>query len=97
MNRFSNDLSIMDNILVMTIIDVLELSFYYLSLVLTVIILAPLFIIVTIFLFGSYLLILRIYSNPIRDIKRLDLVNKGPLFAFFSATISGASTIRAYR
>ncbi len=96
-NRFSNDLSIMDNILIYTVQDVIELSFRYIGLVITIVILAPIFLAATIFLFFIYYMILRIYGTAIRDLKRLDLVNKGPIFSFFSATISGAATIRTFK
>ncbi len=87
----------MDNILIFTVVDAIELSFRLLGLAITIIILAPIFVVVSIFLFFSYYIILRIYGTAIRDLKRLDLVNKGPIFSFFSATISGAATIRAFK
>lgn len=40
--------------------------------------------------FSSY------YLSTSRELKRLDAVSKSPIFAWFSETLSGLSTIRAY-
>jgi len=45
-------------------------------------------------LFGCILQ--RVYVACARQIKRLDSVSKSPIYAFFSETLSGTSSIRAY-
>jgi len=39
----------------------------------------------------------RVYVACARQIKRLDSVSKSPIYAFFSETLNGTSSIRAYR
>jgi len=39
----------------------------------------------------------RVYVACARQIKRIDSITKSPIYAFFSETLNGTSTIRAYR
>ena len=39
----------------------------------------------------------RVYVACARQIKRIDSIRRSPLYAFFSETLNGASSIRAYR
>jgi len=38
----------------------------------------------------------RVYVACARQIKRLDSITKSPIYAFFSETLNGTSSIRAY-
>lgn len=44
----------------------------------------------------AYRVIMRYYLATSRELKRLDAVSRSPVFAWFSETLSGVSTIRAY-
>lgn len=57
----------------------------------------PIFILLIIPLGGVYLYIQRYYLRTSRELKRLDSVSKSPIFAHFQESLSGISTIRAYR
>jgi len=43
-----------------------------------------------------YLLIINLYRGSSRELKRLDSVNRTPLFNHFSESLAGIATIRAY-
>ena len=94
--RFSKDLNEIDVNLSMNI------AFTLLS-IFTVI--ASLSVIVGItYYFATFLLplcfvyykIMNFYRNSARELKRLDSVTRSPIYAHFSATLGGLSTIRAY-
>lgn len=94
-NRFSKDQATLDNDTTVTITNfythVLSLG----AVLVTIIIVSPLFIIVVIPIAIMYWITQGYYRNTSRECRRLESISRSPLFSFFTACISGAPTIRA--
>lgn len=96
MNRFSKDLEAVDQEIAATAIGVMSCA---LSLVVTVVLIAfitPAFLIAAVFIAAIFYFVATFYLRSSRDLKRLESVQRSPLFQQFGETLSGMTTIRAY-
>ncbi|KAF4589649.1 ATP-dependent bile acid permease [Ophiocordyceps camponoti-floridani] len=96
MNRFSKDLEAVDQEIAPTAIGVMSCA---LSLVVTVVLIAvitPGFLVAALFISALFYLVATLYLGASRDLKRLESVQRSPLFQQFGETLSGVTTIRAY-
>jgi len=96
-NRFSKDQDVIDSMLM----DVVRMVVFMLLIVtatfVMIMIVTPWFFIPLIPILAIYWYVQRDYRNSSRELKRLDSISRSPLFAHFSETLTGLSTIRAYR
>ncbi|KAI1323641.1 hypothetical protein F5Y16DRAFT_332446 [Xylariaceae sp. FL0255] len=96
MNRFSKDLEAVDQAVAGVAIGVMTCA---MGIVITVILIAavtPGFLIAALVITAMYVLVGRFYLRASRELKRLDSVNRSPLFQQLGETLSGVTTIRAY-
>ncbi|CAK7266275.1 Transporter of the ATP-binding cassette (ABC) [Sporothrix epigloea] len=96
MNRFSKDLEAIDQEVAPVAISVMTCA---LAIVITVVLIAsvtPAFLVAGIFITALYVLLGKFYLTASRDLKRLESVQRSPLFQQFGETLSGVTTIRAY-
>lgn len=96
MNRFSKDLEAVDQDIAPTAIGVMTCA---LSLVVTIVLIAfitPGFLIAAFFIAILFYVVAAFYLRASRDLKRLESVQRSPLFQQFGETLSGMTTIRAY-
>ncbi|CAH8607404.1 unnamed protein product [Heterobilharzia americana] len=96
-NRFSQDISTLDNPLLVSLNSTLNCV---LTCFLTLCIACTLnvFMIIPISLLTViYLLIQNLYVTSSRQLKRLESVSQSPIFSHFSETLSGVDSIRAYK
>lgn len=96
MNRFSKDLEAIDQDIAPTAISVISCA---LSLVVTVVlisIITPGFLIAAFFIGVLFYGVSAFYLRASRDLKRLESVQRSPLFQQFGETLGGMTTIRAY-
>lgn len=96
MNRFSKDLEAVDQEVAPIAIGVLGCA---LSIVMTIgliTFITPGFLVAAIFIAGIYFFVGKFYLRSSRDLKRLESVQRSPLFQQFGETLSGITTIRAY-
>ncbi|KAM0253097.1 hypothetical protein ACHAQJ_007419 [Trichoderma viride] len=96
MNRFSKDLEAVDQDVAPTAIGVMTCA---LSLVVTIVLITfitPGFLIAAFFIAILFYIVAAFYLRASRDLKRLESVQRSPLFQQFGETLSGMTTIRAY-
>jgi ABC-type multidrug transport system fused ATPase/permease subunit len=96
MNRFSKDLEAVDQEVAPIAIGVMGCA---LGIVVTVVIIAyitPMFLVAGVFITLAYVLLGQFYLHASRDLKRLESVERSPLFQQFGETLTGVTTIRAY-
>ncbi|KAH7008652.1 hypothetical protein EDB80DRAFT_441471 [Ilyonectria destructans] len=96
LNRFSKDLEAVDQEIAPVAIGVISCG---LSLAVTVVLIAsitPKFLIAAFFIGIIFYLVAAFYLRASRDLKRMESVQRSPLFQQFGETLSGMTTIRAY-
>lgn len=96
MNRFSKDVEAIDQEIAPTAIGAMSCA---LSLLVTVVLIAaitPGFLIAAVFIFILFYVLAAFYLRSSRDLKRLESVQRSPIFQQFGETLSGMTTIRAY-
>jgi ATP-binding cassette, subfamily C (CFTR/MRP), member 1 len=97
LSRFSRDVNAVDQLLpdsfgtvLFTLLNLIS-SYVYIGTVL------PLFIAFAVPVTFVYYALQRFYNRTAIELKRLDSISKSPIYANFSETLGGLSTIRAYR
>lgn len=96
-NRFSSDMGVIDKKLPVTLPVLLRFLMLCLSAILVDVCVTPYFLIVVVFVVAVYYYIQSFFRHSSRELQRLDSITKSPVFSHFSETLSGLSTIRAYR
>ncbi|RWS29684.1 ABC transporter ABCC1-like protein [Leptotrombidium deliense] len=95
-NRFSKDMDSVDTLLPQNFRDVLNRSFALLFAVCVITAQTTSFIAVLIPLAVAYYFIQKIFIPTSRQLQRLQSITRSPVYAQFSQTLQGTSTIRAY-
>ncbi|XP_058461288.1 probable multidrug resistance-associated protein lethal(2)03659 [Malaya genurostris] len=96
LNRFSKDIGAIDTALPMSLFECSLFMLEMLAVVTLVSIVNQWFLVPTIVIAIVMYYIRRIYLTSSRTVKRIESVNRSPLFAQTNATIQGLSTIRAF-
>jgi ABC-type multidrug transport system fused ATPase/permease subunit len=96
MNRFSKDIEAIDQEVAPCAVGVVHCLFSILTIVTLISVITPAFLIAAVFISVLYFIIGKLYINASRDLKRLDSVQRSPLYQQFGETLSGMTTIRAY-
>ncbi|KAF2171065.1 hypothetical protein M409DRAFT_19038 [Zasmidium cellare ATCC 36951] len=96
MNRFSKDIEAVDQEISPVAVGVVHCLFSILTIVVLISVITPAFLIAGVFITILYFIIGRIYISSSRDLKRLESVQRSPLYQQFGETLSGMTTIRAY-
>lgn len=97
LNRFSNDIYRIDEVICRSFNMLFANSARSLATVAIISYTTPPFIAVAAPLAFLYLYIQRYYLRTSRELKRLDSVSRSPVYAHFQETLGGISTIRAYQ
>lgn len=96
MNRFSKDIELVDQEIAPVAVGVVHCMASIITIVILISVITPAFLIAGIFITILYFLIGSFYINSSRDLKRLESVQRSPLYQQFGETLSGMTTIRAY-
>ncbi|KAF7294499.1 hypothetical protein MKEN_01442500 [Mycena kentingensis (nom. inval.)] len=96
LNLFSRDLYVVDQLLTRYIENVVRTSLVCLSILVVIGVSFPPFLVSVIPLTWFYMRVMSYYLATSRELKRLDAVSKSPIFAFFSESLTGVSTIRSF-
>lgn len=96
MNRFSKDMESIDQDVAPVAVGVLGCLFSMISIVILISVITPRFLIAGFFITIIYFAIGQLYLRSSRDLKRLESVQRSPLYQQFGETLSGIVTIRAY-
>ena len=96
MNRFSKDLEAIDQEVAPIAVGVLGCLATVICVVVLISIITPRFLIAAFFISITYFAIGKFYLSSSTDLKRLESVQRSPLYQQFGETLSGVTTIRAY-
>lgn len=96
MNRFSKDLEAVDQEVAPIAIGVMSCALAILVTVALITAITPGFLIAGVFISALYFFVGKFYLRSSRDLKRIESVQRSPLFQQFGETLNGITTIRAY-
>uniref|UniRef100_A0A2M4AD22 Putative abc transporter n=1 Tax=Anopheles triannulatus TaxID=58253 RepID=A0A2M4AD22_9DIPT len=96
LNRFSKDIGAIDSALPMALLDCVVFFLEMIAVVAVVAIVNYWFLLPTAVVAVLMFYIRRIYLNTSRVVKRIESVNRSPIFTHTNATLQGLSTIRAF-
>ncbi|KAI9090798.1 P-loop containing nucleoside triphosphate hydrolase protein [Phlyctochytrium arcticum] len=97
LNRFSKDMYTVDEVLPRVFLGYFRTLFMVLSVIFVNIMGSPMFFVFAIPLGFLYYHFQRFYLSTSRELKRLDSTTRSPIYAHFSETLGGVSTIRAFK
>ncbi|XP_033647740.1 ATP-binding cassette sub-family C member 9-like [Asterias rubens] len=97
LNRFATDTNLIDSKLAQTFNTTLTSFMTCISAVIVNTIVMPYFILFFIPIAIAYVFLQRYFLTSSRELQRLDNTSKSPIFAYFSETLGGLTTIRAYK
>ncbi|CAD0109869.1 unnamed protein product [Aureobasidium uvarum] len=96
MNRFSKDVEAIDQEIAPVAVGVVHCMASIITTVILISVITPRFLIAGVFISVLYFMIGAFYINAARDLKRLESVQRSPLYQQFGETLTGMTTIRAY-
>lgn len=95
-NRFSRDVEVMDQSLATFSINAFQIAATLAMVVVLISIFLPAFLLVAFIIFLAYLCVAAVYICGARDFKRIEAVERSPLYQQFGETLAGCVSIRAY-
>ncbi|KAJ6635068.1 Multidrug resistance-associated protein 1 [Pseudolycoriella hygida] len=96
LNRFSNDINIIDNELPRNMQLWLIMSFNVVAILVVISYSTPWFLVVVVPITATYYFIQVFFVATLRQLKRLQSITLSPIYNHFRETINGQSSIRAY-
>ena len=97
LNRFTIDMRDIDETLVNKLSAAVNLLVMMVSVILTMVSVVPNILIAIVPLFIFYGWVQRVYRNTARELKRFESSTRSPIFNFFTETVDGLASVRAFR
>ncbi|XP_046866471.1 ATP-binding cassette sub-family C member Sur [Drosophila willistoni] len=95
-NRFSNDMAIIDKKIAATSQRLLQFTLLCMCAILINVSITPWFLVLTVPICGAYYVIQKFYRCSARELQRIENSTNSPVISHLSETIQGVTTIRAY-
>ncbi|UJR34945.1 hypothetical protein I4U23_027723 [Adineta vaga] len=96
MNRFTNDITILDDYLPISLFDLLQYLFKAIGIVLLIGWVNPWSFIPASIAVGNMIYIRHRYARCLRDVKRIEGISRSPFGSYLTSTIEGLKVIRSY-
>jgi ATP-binding cassette subfamily C (CFTR/MRP) protein 4 len=97
LNRATRDQQIIDEVLPMIFLDAVQTLIIALGAFFIICIIEPLLIFIIILLLTICLYLRRFYMRSNRQMRHLESITRSPIYAFFSSSLEGVATIRAFK
>ena len=96
-NRFAKDVDVCDNTLPQSIRQLITLVFDLVGILVLIVIILPIIAAVVLPFCIVFYLIQKFYVTTSRQLKRLESNTRSPIYSHFGETLTGSSTIRAFK
>ena len=96
LNRFSNDMGVLDRFILFVSNDVIDAFFFFVAIFITIWIVVPWLLIPAFVLFLFFYGLLRFVKRAIIQGRGVELLTRSPIYSVFSTTLSGLISIRVY-
>lgn len=95
-NRFSQDMTLMDVLLADGLANLFQNVFVLLGIIILAIAAVPWFGILIVLLLWMFVRVRNFFIDASRDLKRLEGTSRSPIFSWFSSSLAGLPSIRAF-
>ncbi|KAF9904913.1 hypothetical protein EC991_002213 [Linnemannia zychae] len=96
LNRFSKDMSLVDELLPYVFFDATQIGFMLLGSVVTVCVVNPWILIAVPVILGGFISLRSLYMKSSRQVKRIDSTSRSPIYSHLSETLDGLTSVRAF-
>ena len=97
LNRFANDVGVLDRFLPITALEVVDYGFYIFTALITIAVIAPLVLVPISDAAVGIILLFKYFFESIKQSRSYELVSRSPLYSLFSSTLSGIIIIRCFK
>lgn len=95
LNRFSKDIGTMDEWLPRNMLEFVQHGLVILGILAVILVVNPVLFPAVIVVTIINVLVLKLYMRPSQDLKRMESINRSPVFSYLTSTLSGISVIRS--
>ncbi|XP_063952974.1 ATP-binding cassette sub-family C member 9-like [Lytechinus pictus] len=96
LNRFASDIQVMDQRMGQLLVQAIKFTLAAIAGVIVNTIISWYFVVAILPVAIFYVLLMKLFIKTSRELQRLESISRSPIFAYFSETLGGLPTIRAY-